>query len=52
MLALYGVDDWRQGGEAIGVRVDGIVVAATKLELHCQQGLSRDYHAGLLGIAE
>jgi hypothetical protein len=34
------------------LRVDGIVVAATKLELHCQQGLSRDYHAGLLGIAE
>ncbi|MDA0596194.1 MAG: DUF3754 domain-containing protein [Chloroflexi bacterium] len=34
------------------LRVDGISVAATKLELHCQQGLSRDYHAGLLGIAE
>ncbi|MBT3995929.1 MAG: DUF3754 domain-containing protein [Chloroflexi bacterium] len=34
------------------LQVIGIDEAATKLELHCQQGLSRDYHAGLLGIAE
>jgi len=34
------------------LRVMDITEAASKLELHCQQGLSRDYHAGLLGIAE
>jgi len=34
------------------LQVIGIADASTKLELHCQQGLSRNYHAGLLGIAE
>lgn len=38
--------------DRIRMQVDGIEEAAAKLELHCRQGLSRDYHAGLLGIAE
>lgn len=38
--------------DRVELRVIGIAEAASKLELHCQQGLSRDYHAGQLGIAE
>ena len=34
------------------LRVIGLDEASGKLETHCQQGLSRDYHAGLLGIVE
>ncbi len=34
------------------LQVISIADAAAKLEFHCQQGLSRNYHAGLLGIAE
>ena len=34
------------------LQVIGIDEASDKLESHCQQGLSRDYHADLLGIAE
>ena len=34
------------------LRVLGMADASTKLELHAGQGLSRGYHAGLLGIAE
>ena len=33
-------------------QVTAIDEASGKLELHCRQGLSRDYHAGLLGIKE
>jgi len=29
----------------------GLAEASEKLELHALQGLSRDYHAGLLGIS-
>ncbi len=38
---------WKDRGE---LRVIGIEEASQKLELHCQQGLSRDYHVSLLGI--
>jgi hypothetical protein len=55
----FDIDDAIETLERLGLwkdrsqlRVDDIGEAATKLELHCQQGLSRDYHAGLLGIAE
>lgn len=34
------------------LQVIGLEDASKKLEMHCQQGLSRDYHAGLLGIAD
>ena len=34
------------------MRVIDIEAAESKLESHTRQGLSRDYHAGLLGIAE
>ena len=42
-------DLWNDRGE---LQVIGLDEASSKLELHCKQGLSRDYHAGLLGIAE
>lgn len=40
---------WKKRSE---LRVISLDEASKKLELHCQQGLSRDYHAGLLGIAD
>ena len=46
---LERLDLWKNRSQ---LRVIGIDEASTKLEVHCQQGLSRDYHAGLLGIAE
>lgn len=39
---------WKDRAE---LRVLGSVDANAKLELHAREGLSRDYHAGLLGIA-
>ena len=38
--------------DRLELRVFGITPASSKLEAHCQLGLSRDYHAGLLGIAD
>ena len=38
--------------DRLELQVIGITMASSKLEAHCQQGLSRDYHAGLLGIAD
>jgi hypothetical protein len=38
--------------DRLELRVFGITPASSKLEAHCQAGLSRDYHAGLLGIAD
>jgi hypothetical protein len=46
---LARLDLWK---DRLELRVIDIDQAADKLKLHCQQGLSRDYHAGLLGIAE
>jgi hypothetical protein len=46
---LYRLDLWKDRGLLL---VDPIEAAAGKLELHCQQGLSRGYHAGLLGIED
>jgi hypothetical protein len=40
---------WKDRSE---LRVIPATEAESKLEAHCQQGLSRDYHAGLLGIAD
>jgi len=34
------------------LQVISIAEASAKLELHCQQGLSRNYHADMLGIAD
>ena len=39
---------WRDRSE---LRVIDIDAASARLELHAREGLSRDYHAGLLGIA-
>jgi hypothetical protein len=38
--------------DRLELRVIDIPEASGKLEVHCQQGLSRDYHAGILGIAD
>ena len=38
--------------DRLELRVIDIPEASGKLEAHCQQGLSRDYHAGILGIAD
>ena len=46
---LNRLDLWKDRAE---LRVLGLAEASEKLELHALQGLSRDYHAGLLGIAE
>ena len=40
---------WKDRAE---MHVISIAEAESKLEAHCQQGLSRNYHANLLGIAE
>ena len=39
---------WKDRAE---LRVLGMAEASAKLELHARQGLSRDYHANLLGIS-
>lgn len=46
---LTRMDLWKDRLELL---VIGITEASSKLEAHFQQGLSRDYHAGLLGIAD
>lgn len=38
--------------DRVELRVLGMAEASTKLELHARLGLSRDYHAKLLGIAD
>ena len=45
---LSRLDLWKDRAE---LRVLGLAEASEKLELHARQGLSRDYHAGLLGIS-
>ena len=46
---LTRMDLWK---DRLELRVVDISEASSKLEAHCQLGLSRDYHAGLLGIAD
>jgi hypothetical protein len=46
---LTRLDLWK---DRLELRVFDIEEASSKLEEHTQQGLSRDYHANLLGIAE
>lgn len=46
---LTRMDLWK---DRLKLQVIGISEASSKLEAHCQLGLSRDYHAGLLGIAD
>ena len=55
----FDIDDAVETIERLGLwkdrselRVIGLDDAAGKLELHTQQGLSRGYHAGLLGIED
>lgn len=43
------LDLWKDRNQLL---VEPIATASDKLELHCQQGLSRGYHAGLLGIED
>jgi hypothetical protein len=43
------LDLWKDRSKLQVIAIDE---ASVKLELHCQQGLSRGYHAGLLGIAD
>ncbi len=49
-FCLDAESDSRSASES-GIKT-AIDEASGKLELHCRQGLSRDYHAGLLGIKE
>lgn len=43
------LDLWKDRNQLL---VEPVATASDKLELHCQQGLSRGYHAGLLGIED